>query len=368
MNQLSLPIQEFYLALPDTDRQYAQEQAQEIRLEQHNTAVRIGNRLIAVKERLGHGNFGKWIELEFQWSDRQARTLMKIASELGERKDTSDLPTATMPLYALASALSKEDEEGKQEILQAYHEKAEEKGSALSEKEIKELREKLRQKEGEVTQLKQANQFVTSELQKQKELLTGVEATLQDSAKSLAEKMAETEVKKATVELRNEVTQLKAEKQRLENNQALAESNMTKAKEDYEKALDKFKNNPDPDTKKKLDELQTQYRQMQVDVQQATFKLQNLKEKEDQAFSASFELERFFGNFNKLIANHPDAITAMGSRYLTDSSLSKLDSLANTLEYWAETIRKSIALARSDNATAIRSVDVEVLEDEDDEF
>jgi chromosome segregation ATPase len=234
--------------------------------------------------------------------------------------------------------------------------------------EVKKLREKLRQKEGEVTQLKQANQFVTSELQKQKELVTGIEATLQDSAKSLAKKMAETEVKKATVELRNEVTQLKAEKQRLENNQALAESNMTKAKEDYEKALDKFKNNPDPDTKKKLDELQTQYRQMQVDVQQATFKLQNLKEKEDQAFSASFELERFFGNFNKLIANHPDAITAMGSRYLTDSSLSKLDSLANTLEYWAETIRKSIALARSDNATAIRSVDVEVLEPEDDEF
>lgn len=234
--------------------------------------------------------------------------------------------------------------------------------------EVKKLQEKLRLKEGEITQLKQANQFATAELKKQQELLTGIEATLQDSAKSLAEKMTEGEVKKATAELRNELTQLKAEKQRLESAQTLAESKLQEAKESYDKAIAKFKANPDPETQKAILDLKDQFERTKGEVDRVQHALENLKHKEDQALSASIELERFFGGFNKLIANHPDAITAMSSRYLTESSLAKLEALANTLEEWAGTIRNSIALSRADNATTIRSVDVEVLPSEYEDF
>jgi hypothetical protein len=74
----------------------------------------IGQKLIKVKELLGHGKFVEWIELEFDWSDRQARRLMTIASEFSKRTDQSVLPTGTNPAYALASALAKEDEQGKE--------------------------------------------------------------------------------------------------------------------------------------------------------------------------------------------------------------------------------------------------------------
>lgn len=333
-----------------------------IKLRMKRTAediIEIGKDLIAIKEKLPHGQFLPWIASEFEMSEPTAKNFMAVARRFGDKTlIISDFnPTV---LYQLAAPSTPD------EVVEQVIEKAAS-GETVTAKEVKDLKAKLREKEGEINQLKQSNQFVSAELKKQQELMVGIEATLQDSAKSLAEKMTEGEVKKATAELRNELTQLKAEKQRLEGAKALADSQLQEAKESYEKALEKFKKNPDPDTQKKLDALQAEYNQMQSNVTQAAYKLEKLREKEDQALSASIELERFFGSFNKLIANHPDAITAMGSRYLPESSLGKLDSLANTLEYWAQTIRKSIALARSDNATAIRAVDVEVVGNDDDE-
>ena len=65
-----------------------------------------------IGDRLGHGKFGDWIKLEFEWSDAQARRLMTISREFLNRSDQYDLPMGTNPAYALASAMSKEDEEG----------------------------------------------------------------------------------------------------------------------------------------------------------------------------------------------------------------------------------------------------------------
>lgn len=348
MSQLSLPIQEFYQALSDGDRQYAQSQAQEIRLEQHNTAVRIGNRLISVKERLGHGNFGKWIKLEFQWSDRQAQMLMKIASELGNAKDTSDLPTATMPLYALASAMSKEDEEGKQEIFQAYHEKAQEKGSPLSEKEVKELKAKVKQLEAD-------NATLDRRIKEKGDLLTAANSKLTSEAERIAEEKAQ--------KLKEE---FEAKLQSLESDKAKAEEASKKAKSDYESALAKFKANPDTETQKAILDLKDQFERTKGEVDRVQHSLENLKKKEDQTFSVALSLERFHGAFQKLISNHPDAIVAMSSPYLDDRQLAGIELLAETLEDWAERIRHSVNLSRESNATAIRAVEVEVLEDGDD--
>jgi hypothetical protein len=70
-----------------------------------------------IGDRLGYGKFGEWIKLEFEWSYQQANRLMVIASELGDRNYGSDLPQGMKPAYALASAMSKEDEDGRSPII-----------------------------------------------------------------------------------------------------------------------------------------------------------------------------------------------------------------------------------------------------------
>lgn len=41
--------------------------------------IDIGNKLIDVKERLGHGGFGDWLEREFGWSEGTARRFINVA-------------------------------------------------------------------------------------------------------------------------------------------------------------------------------------------------------------------------------------------------------------------------------------------------
>lgn len=327
-----------------------------IKLRMKRTAediIEIGKDLIAVKEKLPHGRFLPWIASEFEMEERTARRFMNVAERFPEIGHFDRFKPAT--LYELAAPSTPD------EVVEQVIEKAEN-GETVTAKEVKALKAELAQskaalsqKELAIANLNQANQDASKRLEDATEMLEKANEKVASEAHRIAAEKAQ----QIESEYQTKIAKLEQEK-------ASADQAKQKAKEDYEKALEKFKNNPDPEVKKKLDELQTQYRQMQVDVQQATFKLQNLKEKEDQAFSASFELERFFGNFNKLIANHPDAITAMGSRYLTENSLTKLDSLANTLEYWAETIRKSIADSRSTSATQIEAVEVEIVDDEDD--
>jgi len=329
-----------------------------IKLRMKRTAediIEIGKDLIAIKEKLPHGAFLPWIASEFEMSQRTASNFMQTAERFGDKlANFANLKPAA--IYELASSSTPD------EVVEKVIKKAGS-GEKVTAKEVKALKAQLAiskaelsQKESAIANLNQANQHASKRLKEATEMLEHANSMVASEAQRIAEEKAQ----QIESEYRMKITKLEREK-------AEADQAKQKAKDDYEKALEKFKSNPDPEVKRKLDELQAEYRQMQVDVQQATFKLENLKEKEDQAFSASFELERFFGNFNKLIANHPDAITAMGSRYLTENSLTKLDSLANTLEYWAETIRKSIADSRSSNATQVQAVEVEVVED-DDEF
>ena len=64
--------------------------------------IAIGRDLILVKERLGHGEFGKWIAAEFRMTDRSARNFMRVAERFEDKSEIiSDFePTV---LYALAA-------------------------------------------------------------------------------------------------------------------------------------------------------------------------------------------------------------------------------------------------------------------------
>lgn len=66
--------------------------------------VEIGRRLIAVKERVGHGNWLNWLADEFGWSDRTARKFMDAADRFGSLKlePGSDLQIDASALYLLS--------------------------------------------------------------------------------------------------------------------------------------------------------------------------------------------------------------------------------------------------------------------------
>lgn len=229
--------------------------------------------------------------------------------------------------------------------------------------EVKKLQEKIKELETDnatldlrVTEQSTLIESANQQIKETGDLLTDANTRLYSEAKRLADQKAE----KLKEEFEAKLTALESEKTK-------AEKASQKAQSDYESALAKFKANPDPETKKAITDLKDQFERTKGEVERVQHSLENLKQKEDQTFSVALSLERFHGAFQKLISNHPDAIMAMSSPYLNDHQLSGVELLAETLEDWAEKIRHSVTLSRESNATAIRAVDVEVLED-DDEF
>lgn len=94
-----------YAALPVDLADEARQTAGRIRLrhQQHVAAIiETGRDLLSIKDRLGHGNFGPWLEAEFGWNERTARRYMMAATEFGDKTDiVSDLPPTA--LYKLAA-------------------------------------------------------------------------------------------------------------------------------------------------------------------------------------------------------------------------------------------------------------------------
>jgi hypothetical protein len=64
--------------------------------------VEIGEKLIEVKEALGHGHFEEWLRAEFEWTSRTARRFMAVA-ETFKSDNLSDLTIALSALYLFAS-------------------------------------------------------------------------------------------------------------------------------------------------------------------------------------------------------------------------------------------------------------------------
>lgn len=90
---------------PET-RIVVQQRTGEIKTLMRRTAegvMEIGGKLIEVKDRLGHGRFGYWLEQEFGWSDRTARNFMAVARQF-KTEIISDLDFAPSALIALSGA------------------------------------------------------------------------------------------------------------------------------------------------------------------------------------------------------------------------------------------------------------------------
>jgi hypothetical protein len=93
-----------YDALPEKIRSAASRAAERINIRMRKSAddiVEIGRDLAEQKERLGHGNFLKWIDTEFGMSERTAQNFMNVSITFGETANFAVLPKSV--LYALSA-------------------------------------------------------------------------------------------------------------------------------------------------------------------------------------------------------------------------------------------------------------------------
>lgn len=94
-----------YAALDAETRIVVQQRTEEMRTLVRRSAqdiVDIGQKLIDVKGRLGHGKFGGWLAAEFEWSYPMAARFMAVA-ETFQSINLIDLAIAPSALYMLAS-------------------------------------------------------------------------------------------------------------------------------------------------------------------------------------------------------------------------------------------------------------------------
>jgi hypothetical protein len=93
-----------YNALELEQRVVVQQRTSEIKTliqQSVQTTIEIGQKLIEIKARLGHGHWGQWLETEFDWSRDTAEDLMQAARIFGQNPKISEFGRSA--LYLLSS-------------------------------------------------------------------------------------------------------------------------------------------------------------------------------------------------------------------------------------------------------------------------
>jgi hypothetical protein len=140
---------------------FAREVADRIRSRMMHTVqgvIEIGRDLIAVKERLGHGNFLPWIDREFRMTDKSAERFMSVAERFGDKFDSVSNLSLTA-LYELAAPSTPE------EVRTEVAERAAT-GESVTAAEVKELKNRIKEERKERTAL--SNKWQAAEIHNKK--------------------------------------------------------------------------------------------------------------------------------------------------------------------------------------------------------
>lgn len=93
-----------YASLDAATASFVQQQTGELRVLIKRTTqdiVEIGRKLIYVKDKLKHGQFGEWLAAEFEWSQDSASNFMRVAQQFGDNPIISEF--APSALYLLSA-------------------------------------------------------------------------------------------------------------------------------------------------------------------------------------------------------------------------------------------------------------------------
>ena len=98
-------VDDLYANLDVETRIVVQQRTSEIKTLMRRTAqdiVEIGQKLIEVKKKLGHGLFGAWLHTEFEWTQKTAERFINVAQRF-ENRQFVDSDMAPSALYLLAA-------------------------------------------------------------------------------------------------------------------------------------------------------------------------------------------------------------------------------------------------------------------------
>jgi hypothetical protein len=145
-------------AIEVEDQAFVREVADRIRTRMSHTAqsiIEIGRDLIAVKARLGHGNFLPWIDSEFGMTDKSAERFMSVAERFGDKFDSVSTLSATA-LYELAAPSTPEEVRSEVEARVAS-------GQSVTTAEVKELKNKIAERDASLKKLRTQKTAVDTE-------------------------------------------------------------------------------------------------------------------------------------------------------------------------------------------------------------
>ncbi|MEM9214044.1 MAG: hypothetical protein AAGD25_06820 [Cyanobacteria bacterium P01_F01_bin.150] len=273
---------------------------------------------------------------------------MVIGTEFSNVTDQSHLPTGTNPAYALASALSKQDEEDKAELLGHYQQ-------ALSAKQVSavadnRVRASNGQKPKSIPQSLTESEIKALVAERDRLKQEVEEAKRQADTQALDEaEMAEFLRQEIEADSRKEIDALEDQIRGEAEKVILAKDRELKKKEAEVKAANlellQFKRNPDPKTKQKIDDLLTKMVSLREDESALAIELKQLKEKLDKGRDAAYSVSLLAESVKQAIAEHHGAIAKLNNPSIPQMSLDQAEELANLLDDTSARIKEKLRMA-----------------------
>jgi myosin heavy subunit len=320
-----------------------------IKLRMKRTAediIEIGKDLIAIKEKLPHGQFLPWIATEFEMEERTARRFMSVAERFPEIGHFDRFKPAT--LYELAAPSTPD------QVVEQVIEKAQN-GETVTVKDVKELKaklketeSKLRQKDSEIANLTQANRFAAQQLEEKKALLTAAEKMLHTEANRIAEQRIEQVEAQYKVKIASYERDIEQLEEKLESNQ---------------KSLEKFKANPDPETKKAIAELQQERAKLLSDLGAVKLRMEEAVSIEEHRANVMLNVKSFFSGIKEVCDRHSDFLINKEVlfdyvQHLDDAHIAQLSDIGTFLEDVGQLMRECCEDARAGQAKLIPACEV----------
>lgn len=191
-------------------------------------AASAGRRLLIVKERLSHGEFGSWCDDNLDFSQSKANKMMQLAKRATDENSIfSNSYTCTNLSISKVFALLSAPEEIAKEVIESED---------VTDMTVTELK-------GEIAALKARNDEL--------EAGTDIE-NLKNRIAELEAEQSESEISAAELEAKNQ--EIEKLTQKLEKEKARVASAKAKANEDVQKAVDKYKAEHEKDKEKAVKE------------------------------------------------------------------------------------------------------------------
>ena len=226
-------------------------------------SIEIGRKLTEAKEMLPHGEWGKWLKTEVDYSKTTANNLMKIFQEYGSEQinllgDNLKSKTFGNLNYSQATLLLGVPAEEREKFVEENN--VEEMSARELKKAIEELKKTEEEKEKALKAMEEAEEKAREEKESLIGKINGLEKKIEelntiDKEVSVSTEEIDKEIEERIQELKDKLEETNKEKNKLEDKLKAAEEGVTNSEIEYKIVFDTIVTNYDK-LLKKLTEMQ----------------------------------------------------------------------------------------------------------------